>query len=142
MFLPNYCFEGLRQKLPHLNYSSSDFLSLCMEQQVFSEQRESQRMEKWEGMSMRVSCFEPSPQKRPRREESGGGGGGGDDDVEVQWIQAQVPVNIPKVQKPGTRYNIEEERLEIVEDQIEEDREREVDEITMKVFGDIANTMF
>ena len=68
-----------------------------MEQQVFSEQRESQRMEKWEGMSMRVSCFEPSPQKRPRREESGGGGGGGDDDVEVQWIQAQVPVNIPKV---------------------------------------------
>ena len=98
-------------------------------------------MEKWEGMSMRVSCFEPSPQKRPRREESGGGGGGGDDDVEVQWIQAQVPVNIPKVQKPGTRYNIEEERLEIVEDQIEEDREREVDEMTMKVFGDIANSI-
>ena len=97
-------------------------------------------MEKWEGMSMRVSCFEPSPQKRPRREESGGGGGG-DDDVEVQRIQAQVPVNIPKVQKPGTRYNIEEERLEIVEDQIEEDREREVDEMTMKVFGDIANSI-
>ena len=61
MFLPNYCFEGLRQKLPHLNYSSSDFLSLCMEQQVFSEQRESQRMEKCEGMSMmsmRVLCLE------------------------------------------------------------------------------------
>ena len=48
---------------------------------------------------------------------------------------------ILKVQKPGTRYNHEEEKLEIVEDLIEEDREREVDEITMKVFGDIANSI-
>ena len=48
---------------------------------------------------------------------------------------------ILKVQKPGTRYNHEEEKLEIVEDQIEEDREREVDEITMKIFGDIANSI-
>ena len=48
---------------------------------------------------------------------------------------------ILKVQKPGTRYNHEEEKLEIVEDQIEEDREREVDEMTMKVFGDIANSI-
>ena len=43
--------------------------------------------------------------------------------------------------KPGTRYNEIEDRLEIVEDQIEVDLEKEVDEITMKVFGEIANSV-
>ena len=43
--------------------------------------------------------------------------------------------------KPGTRYNAIEEKLEVVEDQIEIDREKEIDEITMTVFGEIANSV-
>ena len=43
--------------------------------------------------------------------------------------------------KPGTRYNITEDKLEVVEDQIETDLEKEEDEITMKVFGEIANSV-
>ena len=43
--------------------------------------------------------------------------------------------------KPGTRYNAIEDKLEIVEDQIEIDQEKDVDEITMTVFGEIANSV-
>ena len=43
--------------------------------------------------------------------------------------------------KPGTRYNATEDKLEVVEDQIEGDLEKEEDEITMKVFGGIANSV-
>ena len=43
--------------------------------------------------------------------------------------------------KPGTRYNATDDKLEVVEDQIESDMEKEVDEITMKVFGEIANSV-
>ena len=43
--------------------------------------------------------------------------------------------------KPGTRYNAAENKLEVVEDQIESDEEKEGDEITMKVFGEIANSV-
>ena len=43
--------------------------------------------------------------------------------------------------KAGTRYNATEDKLEVVEDQIEGDLEKEEDEITMKVFGDIANSV-
>ena len=43
--------------------------------------------------------------------------------------------------KPGTRYNELEEKLEIVEDQVENDQEKEIDEITMNVFGAIANSI-
>ena len=48
---------------------------------------------------------------------------------------------ILRVVKPGTRYNHAEEKLEIVEDQIENDNEKEKDEITMKVFGEVANSI-
>ena len=43
--------------------------------------------------------------------------------------------------KPGTRYNANEDKLEIVEDQIESDQEKEVDKITMTLFGEIANSV-
>ena len=43
--------------------------------------------------------------------------------------------------KPGTKYNDAEEKLEIVEDKVETDQGKEVDEITMAVFGEIANTI-
>ena len=43
--------------------------------------------------------------------------------------------------KPGTRYNAIEDKLEIAVEQVASDQEKEVDEITMKVFGDIANTI-
>ena len=41
----------------------------------------------------------------------------------------------------GTRYNKEEDKIEIVEELVESDKGREVDDITMTVFGDIANTI-
>ena len=37
--------------------------------------------------------------------------------------------------KPGTRYNATEDKLEVVEDQIESDEEKEGDEMTMNLFG-------
>ena len=43
--------------------------------------------------------------------------------------------------KPGTRYNAAEDKLEVVEDQIEGDEEKEGDEITMNLFGEIANSV-
>ena len=43
--------------------------------------------------------------------------------------------------KAGTRYNPNEEKLEVVEDQVEADLEKEVDERTMAVFGEIANSI-
>ena len=43
--------------------------------------------------------------------------------------------------KPGTRYNAAEDKLEVVEDQIESDEEKEGDEITMNLFGEIANSV-
>ena len=43
--------------------------------------------------------------------------------------------------KPGTKYNEAEEKLEILEQKVETDQGKEVDEITMAVFGEIANTI-
>ena len=43
--------------------------------------------------------------------------------------------------KPGVRYNAMEERLEMVEEMIELDNEKEKDARTMEVFKDIANTV-
>ena len=44
------------------------------------------------------------------------------------------------MQKPGTKYNHDEEKIEIVEDLIEEDIEKEVDEITIVgIFGGPPN---
>ena len=43
--------------------------------------------------------------------------------------------------KPVTRYNAAEDKLEVVEDQIESDEEKEGDEITMILFGEIANSV-
>ena len=43
--------------------------------------------------------------------------------------------------KPGTRYSAAEDKLEVVEDQIESDEEKERDEITMILFGEIANSV-
>ena len=43
--------------------------------------------------------------------------------------------------KPGTRYSAAEDKLEVVEDQIEGDEEKEGDEITMNLFGEIANSV-
>ena len=43
--------------------------------------------------------------------------------------------------KAGTKYNEIEEKLEIIEEQVGIDREKEVDEITMRVFGEIANSI-
>ena len=48
---------------------------------------------------------------------------------------------ILKVQQPGTRYNIEEEKLEVVRDLVGEDEEKEADEVTMRIFGEIANSI-
>jgi hypothetical protein len=42
---------------------------------------------------------------------------------------------------PGTRYNALEEKLEVVAALVESDGERMTDDITMSVFGDIANTL-
>ena len=41
----------------------------------------------------------------------------------------------------GTRYNAIEEKLEIAIEHVAIDEEKEVDEITMRVFGEIANTI-
>ena len=43
--------------------------------------------------------------------------------------------------KAGTRYNPTEDKLEVVEDQVEADLNKEVDERTMAVFGEIANSI-
>ena len=43
--------------------------------------------------------------------------------------------------KPGTRYNADEVKLEVIEDQIAIDEGMELDEITMKVFGEIASSV-
>merc|ERR1712004_365084 len=43
--------------------------------------------------------------------------------------------------KAGTRYNPTEDKLEVVEDQVEADLDKEVDERTMEVFGEIANSI-
>jgi hypothetical protein len=43
--------------------------------------------------------------------------------------------------EPGTRYNPLEDKLEVVADLVASDRERRKDDITMSVFGDIANTL-
>ena len=43
--------------------------------------------------------------------------------------------------KPGTKYNQTEEKLEIVEEKVEGDQGKEIDEITMKVFGEVANAV-
>ena len=43
--------------------------------------------------------------------------------------------------KVGTRYDAAAEKIEVIENQIAIDEEREVDEITMKVFGEIANSV-
>ena len=43
--------------------------------------------------------------------------------------------------KPGTRYNAIEEKLEIAIEHVAIDEEKEMDEITMRVFGEIANTI-
>ena len=42
---------------------------------------------------------------------------------------------------PGVRFNQEELKLEVVEELVEGDRNKEKDEITMKVFGDVANSI-
>ena len=42
---------------------------------------------------------------------------------------------------PGVRYNQDENKLEVVNDLVEEDAAKEKDETTMKVFGDIANSI-
>ena len=43
--------------------------------------------------------------------------------------------------KAGTRYDAAAEKVEVNENQIAIDEEKEVDEITMKVFGEIANSV-
>ena len=43
--------------------------------------------------------------------------------------------------KPGTRYNNEEEKLETVEEMKELDEGKEVDELTMEVFKQVANSV-
>ena len=43
--------------------------------------------------------------------------------------------------KAGTRYNVLEEKLEVVAGEVEGDQGREVDDITMTVFGEVANTV-
>ena len=43
--------------------------------------------------------------------------------------------------KPGTKYNATEEKLEIVEEKVEDDHGKEVDKITMEVFGEVANSV-
>ena len=43
--------------------------------------------------------------------------------------------------RPGTKYNQTEEKLEIVEEKVEGDQGKEIDEITMKVFGEVANAV-
>ena len=42
---------------------------------------------------------------------------------------------------PGVRFNQEELKLEVVEELVEGDRNKEKDEITMKVFGEVANSI-
>ena len=43
--------------------------------------------------------------------------------------------------KPGVRFNQAENKLEVVEELMEEDRNKVKDELTMKVFGDVANSI-
>ena len=43
--------------------------------------------------------------------------------------------------RPGVRYNAMEDKLELIEEMIELDNEKEKDAITMEVFKDIANTV-
>ena len=43
--------------------------------------------------------------------------------------------------KPGTRYNSVEEKLEIVEEMKEQDEDKEVDELTMEVFKQVADSV-
>ena len=43
--------------------------------------------------------------------------------------------------KPGVRFNQAENKLEVVEELVEEDRNKVKDEVTMKVFGDVANSI-
>ena len=43
--------------------------------------------------------------------------------------------------EPGMRYNAFTEKLELVEELVEPDKERETDELTMSVFRDIANNV-
>ena len=43
--------------------------------------------------------------------------------------------------KAGTKYNETEEKLEIVQDKVEDDQGKELDEITMRVFGEVANAV-
>ena len=43
--------------------------------------------------------------------------------------------------EPGVRYNSVEGKLELREELVEEDRGREKDELTMSVFGEIANSI-
>ena len=40
-----------------------------------------------------------------------------------------------------TKYNETEEKLEIVQDKVEDDQGKELDEITMRVFGEVANAV-
>ena len=40
-----------------------------------------------------------------------------------------------------TKYNATEEKLEIVEEKVEDDHGKEVDQITMEVFGEVANSV-
>ena len=43
--------------------------------------------------------------------------------------------------KAGTKYNAVDEKIEVTEEQIGIDREKEVDEVTMRVFGEVANSI-
>ena len=43
--------------------------------------------------------------------------------------------------KAGTKYNAVDEKIEVIEEQIGIDREKEVDEVTMRVFGEVANSI-
>ena len=43
--------------------------------------------------------------------------------------------------KPGVRFNQAERKLEVVEELVEGDKNLEKDEMTMKVFGDVANSI-
>ena len=42
--------------------------------------------------------------------------------------------------KAGTKHNVIEEKLEVIEEQVGLDEEKEEDEVTMRVFGENANS--
>ena len=43
--------------------------------------------------------------------------------------------------EPGVRYNQDENKLEVVQELVEEDLSKEKDEVTMNIFGEVANSI-